>query len=633
MTTPEGLAVARGILQRAIDITSRRADRTSEQTWSDAPPRSAPPVSDPTAVRGDTGELSLDEAAPRARGKVTRPTPSPNADVPTPHTEYGTPSLGLGNARTTLSPQLPSVPMWTTTPASGGAAQTPDSWPTPRLRTAIAAYGGYALQGVTTPKDPKGSGLPAPTPTTGLPVSTPAIGTDTVAYRFSGMPSHIKNAVRMIQPFYSDNSTVDKARACWVSFERATVGLEESLRLSAFRECLKGKTGEEWWMYSRIDDFETLRVRFHNQCICLTPLQMIEHLKNTKSSRGMSAEVWGDLIQGLCDEAQCFDPRMHYQYFLLGLRNKEWKTALSTAMVNSIPQAVAVYLYKNIHIPMEDDADFTDVASSASKNATTEGSLLTQMMQMLQANQNLILQQQRELAQSPRSPRRSGYAAAAYENAASSVPSPSYPQGEESVAPPSRLWNDAGGYIARVSLNADVENWDVPANEEETGALLTFDYNEELAVNTDDNVDVWDRDDEASTVRYGEELTTLETAYRKHPMTMGYVAPTEESQPREQTTCVLVDEEVAYGLEDDEIVNEEPSERAIGSLTTEEVALDLEQPYLRTEEPSERAIGTLTTEEVALDLENYYLRIGEPSESATGGLLLRLMEKQLEKLL
>ncbi|KAE8992052.1 hypothetical protein PF010_g18874 [Phytophthora fragariae] len=169
------------------------------------------------------------------------------------------------------------------------------------MRTAIAAYGGYALQDVTTPKDPKSavSSTPAHPPVTNAP--TPATGTAATAYRFSGMPSQIKNAVRMVQPFNSKNSTVDKARAFWDAFERATVGLDESLRLSAFRECLKGKPGEEWWMDSKIEDFETLRVRFHNQFICLTPLQMIERLKNTKRSRGMSAEVWGDIIQGLCD--------------------------------------------------------------------------------------------------------------------------------------------------------------------------------------------------------------------------------------------------------------------------------------------------------------------------------------------
>lgn len=80
---------------------------------------------------------------------------------------------------------------------------------------------------------------------------------------------------------------------------RATEGLDEQLRLRAFRECLKGKPGTDWWTNSKIEDFATLRVRFYNQFICLAPLQMIERLKNTKRSRGTSAEVWDDVVQGL----------------------------------------------------------------------------------------------------------------------------------------------------------------------------------------------------------------------------------------------------------------------------------------------------------------------------------------------
>ncbi|OWZ08564.1 hypothetical protein PHMEG_00018867 [Phytophthora megakarya] len=52
-------------------------------------------------------------------------------------------------------------------------------------------------------------------------------------------------------------------------------------------------------MYSRIDDFDTLRIRFYNQFICRTPLQMIERFKNAKRSNGMSAEVWGSLPSSL----------------------------------------------------------------------------------------------------------------------------------------------------------------------------------------------------------------------------------------------------------------------------------------------------------------------------------------------
>ncbi|RAW23621.1 hypothetical protein PC110_g19949 [Phytophthora cactorum] len=62
-----------------------------------------------------------------------------------------------------------------------------------------------------------------------------------------GMASHIKNAVRIIQPFYSDGSSVEKFRTFWKAFERSTEGLVEPLRLSVFRECLKGKAGEDWW--------------------------------------------------------------------------------------------------------------------------------------------------------------------------------------------------------------------------------------------------------------------------------------------------------------------------------------------------------------------------------------------------
>ncbi|KAG4226059.1 hypothetical protein PC116_g25527 [Phytophthora cactorum] len=40
-----------------------------------------------------------------------------------------------------------------------------------------------------------------------------------------GMPSRINSAVRMFQPFYSDGSSVEKARTFWEAFERATVGL------------------------------------------------------------------------------------------------------------------------------------------------------------------------------------------------------------------------------------------------------------------------------------------------------------------------------------------------------------------------------------------------------------------------
>ncbi|GMF30313.1 unnamed protein product [Phytophthora fragariaefolia] len=174
-------------------------------------------------------------------------------------------------------------------------------------------------------------------------------------------------------------------------------------------------------MYSQIPNFETLRTpnvetlrtRFHNQFMCLTPLQVIERLKNAKRIRGMPAEVWGDLISGLCNEAHCYDPQMRYKYFLSGLRNREWKAALNTPMVNSIEQAVIALLAKNMHQPVEDDSDFADEIVN---KTPSENMAMMQMMQMLQQTQNLLLHQQQELTRSPRSPRRSSYAAAAIDS-------------------------------------------------------------------------------------------------------------------------------------------------------------------------------------------------------------------------
>ncbi|OWY90727.1 hypothetical protein PHMEG_00041011, partial [Phytophthora megakarya] len=201
--------------------------------------------------------------------------------------------------------------------------------------------------------------------------------------------------------------------------ERATVGLNDAVRLNAFRVLLKGKTGEDWWMYSRIEDFLTLKTRFYNQFICLTPLQMIERLKNAKRSKGMSVEVWGDVISNLCDSAQVTDPQMRYQYFLAGLRNQEWKAALQSTMVNNIPQAVMTLLYKNMHLPTEDESEF---AGETTKKSTSEDSVMQQMMGLMQQTQNLLVTQNQLIARPPRSPRNrtndgpSPFIAASYED-------------------------------------------------------------------------------------------------------------------------------------------------------------------------------------------------------------------------
>ncbi|KAE9110848.1 hypothetical protein PF010_g11021 [Phytophthora fragariae] len=251
---------------------------------------------------------------------------------------------------------LQTQPVATAPPPSG---QTPTGGPPPPPGATPPNLGGTPPAGGPPPPNLNGYAYP-PTQAPYNYESVPGLVTGTRSY---GMPSRINNVVKMIQPFYSDSASVDKARTFWDAFDRATEGLEDALRLSAFRECLKGNAGEQWWMYSQINDFETLRTRFHDQFVCQTPLQMIERLKSTKRSKGMSAEVWGDLISSLCYAAQCYDAEMRYQYFLSGLRNKVWKAALATTIVNSIPHAVAVLLFKNMHLPIEDDSEFAEDSS------------------------------------------------------------------------------------------------------------------------------------------------------------------------------------------------------------------------------------------------------------------------------
>ncbi|OWY95037.1 hypothetical protein PHMEG_00035071, partial [Phytophthora megakarya] len=271
--------------------------------------------------------------------------------------------------------------------------------PTPRTpRTAIASYGGYTMADFAgTP----GFGFDNPFSRSAN-VSSP-VASEGGQERFEfGMSPCVKNAVRMIQPFYSEGAIVEKTLSFWDAFERATVCLNDAVRLNDFRVLLKGKSGEDWWMHSRIEDFDTLRTRFYNQFICQTPLQMIERLRNAKRSKGMSAEVWGDVISNLCDSAQVTDPQMRYQYFLAGIRNKEWKAALQTTMIIDIPRAVMTLLYKNMHLPTENELEF---AGETTKKPSSEESMMQQMMGQMQKTQHLLVSQNQLLARPPRSPK------------------------------------------------------------------------------------------------------------------------------------------------------------------------------------------------------------------------------------
>ncbi|OWZ05165.1 hypothetical protein PHMEG_00022794 [Phytophthora megakarya] len=126
---------------------------------------------------------------------------------------------------------------------------------------------------------------------------------------------------------------------------------------------------------------------------------MIERLKNTKRSRGMSAEVWGDLISGLCDVAHCYDSQMRYQYFLAGIRNKEWSYDYG-----QFDSSRCGRITLQEYAPVEDDSEFRDEFLSSTPNANA---MMQKMLEPMESNQ--VLQQQ--LLNLPRSPRRGTVAA------------------------------------------------------------------------------------------------------------------------------------------------------------------------------------------------------------------------------
>ncbi|KAG3207348.1 hypothetical protein PC128_g160 [Phytophthora cactorum] len=209
-----------------------------------------------------------------------------------------------------------------------------------------------------------------------------------------GIPTELRNAVKVIVPFYSDTATSERAAAFWRSFEKCAYGMDGQMRLTAFEQCLKGKVGQEWWYNSRTDSFEALRVRFHNHFICHTPAQLWNQHKAAKRNRGESAEEWGDRIATMCEALNYYEPRMRYELFLDGLRNKQMRAVLNASMVTSIPEACTLLLYKNLHLPVEEEDEFAGdgtLPSSTSSSTSTQSQMLQQLQQM---NQMILKQQQ-----------------------------------------------------------------------------------------------------------------------------------------------------------------------------------------------------------------------------------------------
>ncbi|GMF36127.1 unnamed protein product [Phytophthora fragariaefolia] len=172
--------------------------------------------------------------------------------------------------------------------------------------------------------------------------------------------------VDWLPPFLSDSSTPTKAKKFWLSFKANTVTLPNQARLLAFYRCLRGETGKRWWSTSNIQDFDSLRVRFHNRFVSQTPEELWSKLNSLKRERGESVEEWGDRVSGLSCE-----------YLLL----------------------------KEMHRPEEEEDKFMD-ESSRSVNPALEDMdrRILQMQNLLLAQQQQMEQQQQRFSL-PRSPR------------------------------------------------------------------------------------------------------------------------------------------------------------------------------------------------------------------------------------
>eukprot|EP00644_Phytophthora_capsici_P008768 jgi/Phyca11/131854/e_gw1.118.16.1 len=210
---------------------------------------------------------------------------------------------------------------------------------------------------------------------------------------YIGIPTELRNAVKVIVPFYSDTATSERAAAFWSSFERCTYGMDDQMRLTAFEQCLMGKVDQAWWYNSVIRDFETLRVKLYNRFICQTPGQLWERLKTAKRNRGESAEEWGDRIAKMCDALNYHEPRMRFEFFLGGIRNKQLRATLNASMVTTIPEACSLLLYKNLHLPVEEDDEFAGEGTPPAGMgvvASTQSQMLQQLQLMNQTMQKQL---------------------------------------------------------------------------------------------------------------------------------------------------------------------------------------------------------------------------------------------------
>jgi hypothetical protein len=177
----------------------------------------------------------------------------------------------------------------------------------------------------------------------------------------------VSNAVKVLPMFYSDTKTVEKARGFWEAFEDNTEGLPDRSRLLVFRQKILGREAERRWGNSSSRTFATLKTRFHNHFLSRTADELWERLQTTHRRHGESVEEWGDRVSDLCDSKDYPDPRMRYQLFRRGLKNKRTLAILDSSPARDIPEACEWLMVKDMHRPAEEENEFEDENATQAK--------------------------------------------------------------------------------------------------------------------------------------------------------------------------------------------------------------------------------------------------------------------------
>ncbi|OWZ16735.1 hypothetical protein PHMEG_0009430 [Phytophthora megakarya] len=203
----------------------------------------------PTAITSQISSKKLGQSTESRAGGDGLSTVTGSPIAPTTVTETMTPS----NSTTPRRMSMMAIPSY------GGHS----IGPTPGGSNRAAWYFAFYPQVQSTPgsgSQPSAAVTFPTSPTVVIPAIVPAGTTSTTGdsthnvQMVAGIPTELRNAVKVILPFQSEKASYERAAAFWRSFEKCTNGMRDDLQLTAIEQFLKGKTGQEWWYNSRIEN-------------------------------------------------------------------------------------------------------------------------------------------------------------------------------------------------------------------------------------------------------------------------------------------------------------------------------------------------------------------------------------------